>query len=74
VKTTHILINSFPVIITHAPEENRFWQEDKIDIFNPPQNDSKNPLEQKEINIIIEYLYHEGFILDRRTKYKIIEE
>tara|TARA_Y100000114_G_C11680824_1_gene288515 strand:+ start:557 stop:766 length:210 start_codon:yes stop_codon:yes gene_type:complete len=44
------------------------WRHDTIFIYN----DSKC-IAEKEIETIIEYLFNEGFIKDRRTKYYISE-
>ena len=44
------------------------WRHDTIFIYN----DSKC-IGEKEIETIIEYLFNEGFIKDRRTKYYISE-
>ena len=46
-----------------------FWRHDTIFIYN----DSKC-ISQKEIDSIKEYLYEEGFIKDRRTKYFVAEK
>jgi len=45
------------------------WRHDTVFIYN----DSKC-IAQKEIQTIIEYLYNEAFIKDRRTKYYIAEK
>ena len=45
------------------------WRHDTIFIYN----DSKC-IAEKEIETIIEYLFNEGFIKDRRTKYYIAEK
>ena len=44
------------------------WRHDTVFIYN----DSKC-IAEKEIETIIEYLFNEGFIKDRRTKYYISE-
>lgn len=46
------------------------WQQDKVLFFD--QNDQE--VSEEEIAITLEYLYHEGFILDRRTKYEVIQQ
>ena len=45
------------------------WRHDTVFIYN----DSKC-IAQKEIQTIIEYLFNEAFIKDRRTKYYITEK
>ena len=45
------------------------WRHDTVFIYN----DSKC-IAEKEIETIIEYLFNEGFIKDRRTKYYIAEK
>ena len=81
-QTTHMVINSLPVSVTysvvdgppdkttHLDESGRFWKGDKVSIFNHYEG---RDIEEKEIAPIMEYLYHEGFILDRRTEYEVIE-
>jgi hypothetical protein len=49
--------------------EDGFWGHDSVFIYN----DSKC-IAQKEIDSIKEYLYVEGFIKDRRTKYFVAEK
>lgn len=46
-----------------------FWQHDTVFIYN----DSKC-IAEKEIKTIMQYLYDEGFIKDRRTKFYILEK
>ena len=41
------------------------WRKDRIYIHNPRLN-------EKEVSSIIEYLYNEGFIEDRRTSCELI--
>lgn len=45
------------------------WTDDKVHIY-----ESKTTLTETLISSIIQYLYDEGFIVDRRTKYEIIKE
>ena len=44
------------------------WRHDTVFIYN----DTK-VIAQKEIRAIIQYLYEEGFVKDKRTKYYIAE-
>jgi hypothetical protein len=46
-----------------------FWKHDTIFIYN-----ESKCISEAEIITIIEYLYEEGFIRDRRTKYFIAEK
>ena len=45
-----------------------YWKHDTVFIYN-----NKKAISKKEIAAIINYLYSEGFIKDRRTKYEILE-
>lgn len=56
-----LIINKIPVILNSFED----WQDDNIYILKPDA--SKN-----EVLDIINYLYNEGFILDRRIDYKIV--
>ena len=61
-----LTVNSRP--ITLKPDlETEFWMKERILI-----HDKDNSLEKPEIKKIIEYLYEEGFILDRRTPYEVV--
>lgn len=46
-----------------------FWKHDTIFIYN-----ESKCISEAEIITIIDYLYEEGFIKDRRTKYFIAEK
>ena len=46
-----------------------YWENDKILIFDPYKK-----IKKVDIVYIIQYLYEEGFIQDRRTQYEIINE
>ncbi len=48
--------------------EDGFWKHDTIFIYN-----NSKCVSEKEVNHIKEYLFAEGFIRDRRTKYYIAE-
>ena len=59
-------INSRKVVF--KPDlETEFWMKEKILIY-----DDDNSLSDLEIRKIKEYLYDEGFILDRRTPYEVV--
>ena len=61
-----LVVNSRP--ITFKPDlKTEFWMKEKILI-----HDKDNSLEEPEAKKIIEYLYEEGFILDRRTPYEVV--
>jgi len=44
------------------------WLHDTVFVYN-----NKKTISKKEIAVILDYLYNEGFIQDRRTKYEILE-
>ena len=44
------------------------WEDDKVYIFN-----SKLSLTEGEVASIMEYLYAEGFIDDRRTPHELVD-
>ena len=46
-----------------------FWKHDTVFIYN-----NKKTISDREIGVILDYLYNEGFIKDRRTKYEILSE
>ena len=46
-----------------------YWENDKILIFDPYKK-----IKEADIVYIIQYLYEEGFIQDRRTSYEIIND
>lgn len=80
-QTTHMIIGEYPVSVSYGPfcgvegnEAGRFWRSDKVSIFNPYFNQTNISIEDEQIAAIMEYLYNEGFILDRRTPYEVIEE
>jgi hypothetical protein len=50
--------------------KDRNWRHDTVFIYN---NDEKC-IKDKKINKILQYLYDEGYIVDRRTKYEIFDE
>jgi hypothetical protein len=62
----NLIINSYP--ISFKPDlDNGFWMQEKIII-----HDTKGFLDKAGIMRIIQYLYDEGFILDRRTPYELV--
>ena len=61
-----LAINSRTIVF--KPDlESRFWMLEKILIF-----DKDDSINEAEIKKIIQYLYDEGFILDRRTPYQVV--
>ena len=46
-----------------------YWKNKRIYIYDPEQK-----IETKDIFKIIQYLYDEGFLEDRRTEYEVITE
>tara|TARA_R110002110_G_scaffold292771_3_gene506775 strand:+ start:859 stop:1068 length:210 start_codon:yes stop_codon:yes gene_type:complete len=48
--------------------EDEFWKHDSIFIYN-----NSKCVSEREINCMIDYLFSEGFIRDRRTKFYISE-
>lgn len=67
-----IIINGLIVeVYENAPKEKKYpkgdWRGDKIYIYDGLGDASK-----QEISQIIDYLYSEGFILDRRTDYDVL--
>ena len=61
-KQKDLIINNVSVVLN--TDENN-WTNDNLIIL-------KNDVSQEEIISIIDYLYEEGFILDRRIEYKIV--
>ena len=57
-----LIINNTSVVL-NTGEEGR-WMEDNLIIL-------KNDASEEDISSIINYLYDEGFIQDRRIEYKI---
>ena len=62
-----VAINGLFVEIYDAKPEENFWGNHKIYIY-----DCLSDLADKERDSIINYLYEEGFIDDRRTRCEII--
>ena len=61
-KQTDLVINNIPVVL-NINEDN--WTNSNINILKPDAT-------SREALDIINYLYEEGFILDRRIEYKIV--
>ena len=68
----HLFLNGVSIEIEYPTDqkvgEPRNWKDDKVCIY-----DSLGDVSEKEVNLIIDYLYNEGFILDRRTAYDVIK-
>ena len=62
-KQIDLVVNKIPVVIN--TDESGVWIEDSLLILKPDAS-------EEEIRDIINYLYEEGFILDRRIQYKIV--
>ena len=62
----NLIVNSYPVRFK-ADLNNGYWMQEKIMIY-----DSKSSLNKAGIRVIIQYLYDEGFILDRRTPHEVV--
>ena len=62
VKQIDLVINNIPVIL-NVDEDN--WTNNNVNILKPDAT-------SWEALDIINYLYEEGFILDRRIEYKIV--
>ena len=62
----NLIVKSYPV--RFKPDlDNGFWMQEKIMIHDP-----KDSISETKIKNIIQYLYDEGFILDRRTPYEVV--
>tara|TARA_Y100000310_G_scaffold344337_2_gene456536 strand:- start:1627 stop:1815 length:189 start_codon:yes stop_codon:yes gene_type:complete len=61
-KQTDLVINSIPIVL-NIDEDN--WANNNVNILKPDAT-------SWEALDIINYLYEEGFILDRRIEYKIV--
>lgn len=62
--TTRIELNKRVVEVYNSPES---WTKDMVYIYDPQLQVTK-----EEKNQIIDYLYSEGFIEDRRTKSELV--
>ena len=51
----------------HYP--NGYWKNKRVYIYDPNQK-----VERDDISNIIQYMYDEGFLEDRRTEYEVITE
>jgi len=62
-KQQDLVINNIPVVIN--TDESGIWTEDSLLVLKPDTT-------EEEVLDIINYLFEEGFILDRRIQYKIV--
>ena len=66
-----IFLNGLPIEIKHeAPDPSNptgYWKHDKIYIHDP-----LGDISEKEVTVVKEYLYSEGFIQDRRTPHTVV--
>jgi hypothetical protein len=62
-----VIVNGLFAEVYEANPEEEFWGNKKIYIY-----DALSDLADVERDVIIDYLYAEGFIDDRRTKCEII--
>jgi hypothetical protein len=60
-----IFLNGLPIEI--KKDKSNFWKKDLV-LFCDPLG---GKIKEEEILILMDYLYEEGFIQDRRTPYKI---
>jgi hypothetical protein len=58
----------FPVEVFPCDDGN--WKHDTVFIYN---TNRKRMISKREINATLQYLYDEGYIQDRRTKYEIVD-
>ena len=61
-KQEDLVINNIPIVIN--TNENGVWVEDFLIVLKPDAT-------KREVRYIINYLFEEGIILDRRIKYEI---
>ena len=57
-----LTVNQIPVIVNI--DNDGYWMKDCVTILKPDVTDG-------EVKGIMSYLYEEGFILDRRTRYEV---
>ena len=62
-KQIDLVINKIPIVIN--TDESGVWVEDSLMVLKPDAT-------EREVHDIINYLFEEGFIWDRRIKYKIV--
>jgi hypothetical protein len=62
-KQIDLVINKVAVVIN--TDEGGAWVEDSLVVLKPDAT-------KEEVRDIINYLFEEGFILDRRIQYKIV--
>ena len=63
-----VFLNGLPIKIKKG--ESGFWKDDLVSIRDP----LKASVSEKEIKVIMDYLYQEGFIQDRRTPHEVIKK
>jgi len=61
-KQEDLIVNKVPVVVNR--DNNDEWMKDCVIILKPDITD-------EEVAGVISYLYEEGFILDRRTRYEV---
>ena len=66
--TEKVTINGLKVEIHY--DKTGKWQKDRVLFFDGEEQ----YVSEAEVAITLEYLYHEGFILDRRIKYEIVQQ
>jgi hypothetical protein len=62
-----LVLGEYPIKVFLC--EDGFWKHDTIFIYN-----NSKCVSEREVNHIKDYLFSEGFIRDRRTKYYIAEK
>lgn len=55
------------VVVEIYYDKDGYWEGDKIYIY-----DCTEELPEEEADVMVDYLYQEGFIMDRRTKMTIV--
>ena len=60
-------VKGVDVCVSTVTGKDRFWKDDKIDIHDPT-----GIVDVPKIRDIVQYLYEEGFILDRCTKWELL--
>lgn len=62
-KQIDLIVNKVPIVIN--TDESGVWTEDSLVVLKPDAT-------KQEVCDVINYLFEEGFICDRRIKYKIV--
>ena len=63
--STELFLNGFYIEVTLSEDED--WQKDAIYIY-----DCLSSMREEERDSLIEYLYSEGFVQDRKTRCEVI--